>query len=225
MAAAVAAAATAASSEEVLDQLFGALADPTRRALLGSLAALTVTGLAACSREARPSFKSVDVTGASYGQRLSLPDVNGHVRTLADFKGKLTVVFFGYTQCPDVCPTTLSALVETKRLLGPDGDKLQAVFITIDPGRDTPQLLQAYVGAFDPGFVALRGNLDETADTAKEFKVFYRRVDGKTPDSYTMDHTAASYVFDPQGRLRLYVRHDIPPADLAADLRTLLKGA
>jgi protein SCO1/2 len=198
-----------------------------RRALLASLAALSAAGalalLGACSREPKLAFKSVDITGAEYARQFNLPDADGRMRTLADFAGKLTVVFFGYTQCPDVCPITLSALVETKRLLGTDGDKLQAVFITVDPERDTPLLLKNYVSAFDPTFVALRGTPDEVAATAKEFKVFYRKAPGKTPESYTVDHTAASYVFDPQGKVRLYVRTDMPPADLAADLKALLK--
>ncbi|MEO8299423.1 MAG: SCO family protein [Burkholderiales bacterium] len=181
--------------------------------------------LAGCSREAKPSFKSLDITGADYARRFSLPDADGRVRTLTDFKGKLVVVFFGYTQCPDVCPTTLTSLVETKRLLGADSAKLVAVFISVDPERDTPQLLKSYVSAFDPSFVALRGTPDETAAAAKEFKVFYRKAPGKTPESYTVDHTAASYVFDTEGRLRLYVRHNTPPADLAADLKGLLGNA
>lgn len=195
---------------------------PARRALLQAGAASAGLALLGCNQAAKPSFKSLDLTGAQYAQRFGLPDADGRVRTLADFKGELVVVFFGYTQCPDVCPTTLTQLVETKRLLGTDGAKLRGVFITIDPERDTPQLLKSYVSAFDPSFVALRGSADETAAAAKEFKVFYRKVEGKTPDSYTMDHTAASYVFDTQGRIRLYVRHNTPPADLAADLKQLL---
>lgn len=195
---------------------------PARRALLQAGAASAGLALLGCNQAAKPSFKSLDLTGAQYAQRFGLPDADGRVRTLADFKGELVVVFFGYTQCPDVCPTTLTQLVETKRLLGADGAKLRGVFITIDPERDTPQLLKSYVSAFDPSFVALRGSADETAAAAKEFKVFYRKVEGKTPDSYTMDHTAASYVFDTQGRIRLYVRHNTPPADLAADLKQLL---
>jgi protein SCO1/2 len=194
---------------------------PTRRRLL--LAAGATTLLAACDRTPKPSFKSVDITGAEYARRLRLSDADGRPRSLDEFKGKVVVVFFGYTQCPDVCPTTLQQLVETKRLLGPQGDKLQGVFVTVDPARDTPEILKAYTGAFDPTFIALRGTDDEIADAAKEFKIFYRKVDGATPQGYTIDHTAASYVIDPQGRPRLYVRHGMPAADLAADIKLLLE--
>jgi protein SCO1/2 len=144
------------------------------------------------------------------------------MRSLDEFKGKLVAVFFGYTQCPDVCPTTLQQLVEAKRLLGPDGDKLQGLFVSVDPARDTPEILKAYTGAFDPSFIALRGSDDETAAAAKEFKIFYRKAEGATPQAYTIDHTAATYVLDTQGKPRLYVRHGTPAADLAADLKLLL---
>lgn len=197
-----------------------------RRRLLALAGAAAITPLmTACDRTPKPSFKSVDITGADYAHRLRLPDADGQARSLDDFKGKAVVVFFGYTQCPDVCPTTLQQLVETKRLLGPLGDKLQGLFVTVDPERDTPEVLKAYTGAFDPAFIALRGNAEETAAAAKEFKIFYRKVDGSTPQSYTIDHTAAAYVIDPQGRPRLYVRHGMPAADLAADLKLLLAPA
>jgi protein SCO1 len=195
-----------------------------RRRLLGASGLLgALPFLAACEQAPKASFKSVDITGAEYARRFTLQDPDGRDRMLSDFKGKLAVVFFGYTQCPDVCPTTLSALVETKRLLGADGDKLQPIFVSVDPERDTPDLLRAYVAAFDPSFIGLRGSPEATAATAKEFKVFFRKVEGKTPTSYTVDHTAASYVFDREGRVRLYVRHATPPAELAEDLKTLLK--
>lgn len=186
------------------------------------LTLLTATALAACDRAAKPGFKSLDITGADYAKRLQLPDADGRMRSLDEFKGKAVVVFFGYTQCPDVCPTTLQQLVETKRLMGPDGDKLQGIFVSLDPARDTAEILKAYTGAFDPSFIALRGSDEETAAAAREFKVFYRKVEGSTPQAYTLDHTAAAYVIDPQGRPRLYVRHGMPPADLAADLKLLL---
>lgn len=186
-----------------------------------ALAAATLW-LAGCDRAAKPNFKSLDITGAEYARRLQLPDANGRIRSLDEFKGKVVVVFFGYTQCPDVCPTTLQQLVETKRLLGADGDKLQGLFVSVDPARDTPDILKAYTGAFDPSFIALRGSDDETAAAAKEFKIFYRKAEGATPQSYTIDHTAALYVIDPQGKPRLYVRHGMPAADLAADIKLLL---
>jgi protein SCO1/2 len=134
-------------------------------------------------------------------------------------------VFFGYTQCPDVCPTTLAELAQIKQSLGPEGDKLQGVFVTVDPERDTQEVLKTYVGNFDPSFVALRGTPEQTAAVAKEFKVFYAKVPGRTPDTYTMDHTAGTYVFDTQGRIRLFARHGMGPQPLAADMRQLLKAA
>lgn len=196
-----------------------------RRHLLISAGA----ALAGCERAASPAdklqFKGVDITGADYGRQLSLPDQDGKLRTLADFKGKVVVVFFGYTQCPDVCPTTLAELAQVKKSLGPDGDKLQGIFVSVDPERDTPQLLKAYLANFDPGFVALRGTPEQTASAAKEFKVFYAKVPGKTEGSYTIDHTAGSYVFDMQGRLRLFVRYGSGTEALTADLKTLIGAA
>nr|WP_255429177.1 SCO family protein [Ramlibacter albus] len=175
--------------------------------------------------ESKPQFKSVDLTGADYAKDFQLPDVNGQVRSLKDFKGKAVVLFFGYTQCPDVCPTTMTEIAQAKKLLGVDGDKVQAVFVTVDPERDTPEVLKAYMGNFDPGFVALRGSPEQVAAMAKDFKVFYKKVEGKAPGSYTMDHSAASYIYDPQGRLRLYTRYGSGAQALADDLKLLLKEA
>ena len=182
--------------------------------------------LSACDRAPvgadKPAFKAVDITGADYAHTLSLPDADGKVRTLAEFKGKVTVVFFGYTQCPDVCPTTMAELAEVKRSLGKDGERVQGVFVTIDPARDTPQLLKNYITAFDPSFVALRGSEAQTKAVAKEFKVYYAKVEGRTPGSYTMDHTAGSFIYDTQGRLRLFTRYGGGAQALASDLRALL---
>lgn len=177
--------------------------------------------LAGC--DGGPRFKNVDITGANYARDFRLPDFNGNPRTLADFRGKVVVVFFGFTQCPDVCPTTLTDMAEVKKRLGADGDKLQVIFVTLDPERDTPQVLAQYVPAFDPGFIGLRGTLEETAATAKDFKVFYQKVPGKTATSYTLDHTAGSYVFDREGRLRLFLRHGGGIEPIVADLKTLLR--
>ncbi|NML43150.1 SCO family protein [Ramlibacter sp. G-1-2-2] len=188
-----------------------------RRTVLLSLAAL-----AACT-ESKPQFKAVDITGVDYARDFQLPDQNGKVRTLKDFAGKVVVVFFGYTQCPDVCPTTLAEIAQAKKLLGPDGDKVQGIFITVDPERDTPEILKAYMANFDPNFIALRGNLEQTAAVAKDFKVYYKKVEGKTPGSYTMDHSAASFVYDPQGRLRLYTRFGSGPQALADDIKLLIQ--
>jgi protein SCO1/2 len=200
-----------------------------RRSLLRATGApLLATALApllvACG-ETKPQFKAIDVTGAEYARDFQLTDHDGRPRTLKDFRGKAVVVFFGYTHCPDVCPTTLSEIAEAKRLLGPDGAKVQGVFVTVDPQRDTPEMLKAYMANFGPDFVALRGTPEQLAAVAKEYKIYYKKVDGKTPDSYTMDHSAGSYVYDPQGRVRLYTRYGTGPEALASDLKILLKDA
>jgi protein SCO1/2 len=175
--------------------------------------------LAACQP---PAFKAVDITGASYAQGFALDNAAGARTTLADFKGRVVVVFFGFTQCPDVCPTTLADLAEARKRLGAAGEALQVVFITLDPERDTPQVLGQYVPQFDASFVGLRGSAEQTAATAKDFKIFYAKVAGKTPTSYTLDHTAGAYVFDKGGRVRLFVRHGTPVDDIVADIRRLL---
>jgi protein SCO1/2 len=189
-----------------------------RRSLLIASAAL----IAACG-EAKPQFKAVDLTGADYAKDFRLPDAaTGQVRSLQDFRGKAVVVFFGYTQCPDVCPTTMAEIAQARKILGPDGDKVQGVFITVDPERDTPEVLRAYMANFDPSFVALRGTPEQTAAIAKDFKVYFKKVDGKSAGNYTMDHSAASFVYDAQGRLRLYTRYGTGPQALADDLKLLL---
>jgi len=193
-----------------------------RRVLVGSLSLLTLAGCDRFSLGSKaPTFNSTDITGAEFARRLELPDVDGQPRTLADWKGKVTVVFFGYTQCPDVCPTTMADLAAIRKSLGADGDKLQSVFVTIDPERDTPEVLKAYVANFGPGFTALRGTPDQTAVAAKEFKVFYAKVPGRNGGSYTMDHSAASFVFDPAGRVRLYVPYGGDSKKFAADLKLI----
>ena len=193
-----------------------------RRDIL-SLAGATAL-LAACGAETKPAFKAVDITGADYGRNFKLTDTEGKVRGIGDFPGKAVIVFFGYTQCPDACPTTLAEIAEAKKLLGPDGAKVQPVLISLDPERDKPDLLKAYVGNFGPDFIALRGTPEQTSAVAKDFKVFYRKVPGSTPGSYTMDHSAASYVYDPKGRLRLYVRYGSGAQALADDLKLILKA-
>ena len=171
----------------------------------------------------QPAFKNTDVTGSDCCRDFRLTDHNGKPRTLADFRGNVVVIFFGYTQCPDVCPTTLSEFKSALQLLGADAARVQVLFVTLDPERDTRELLANYVPAFDPSFLGLYGDLETTAKTAKEFRVFYQKRPGPTPSSYTLDHTAGSYVFDPQGRVRLFVRHGDGGANLVADLRALLK--
>ena len=202
-----------------------------RRNALKSIAASAVLAgasgvfLSACDR-GKPQFHSVDITGAEYAKDFKLTDFDGKPRTLADFKGKAVVLFFGFTQCPDVCPTTMTELAQVKKLLGADGDKVQGLFVSIDPERDTPAVLKEYMQNFDPTFLGLyAGSPEKLAALAKDFKVYYKKVDGKTPTSYTMDHTAASFVYDPQGRLRLYARYGIGAQPLADDLKLLIKGA
>lgn len=190
------------------------------------LLVLSVALLAACggSGEAPPKFNATDVSGADWGRELNLTDHNGKPRTLADFKGKAVILFFGFTQCPDICPTTLGASAAMLQLLGSDADKVQVLFVTLDPARDTPEVLAKYTAAFNPTFLGLYGNAEATAAAAKEFKVFFQKAPGATPDSYTIDHTAASYAIDPQGRLRLYMKHGETPEQMAADIKLLLAG-
>lgn len=194
----------------------------TRRFLL-ALAAAGALALAGCERAAPPHrFNAIDLTGASYAQGFNLPDFNGKPRTLADFKGKVTVVFFGYTQCPDACPTTMAELSGILKTLGPDASRVQVVFITVDPSRDTAALLKNYVTNFRPDFLALRGDEAQTQQVIRDFKVLVEKVPGKTADSYTIDHTAGTYIFDPMGRIRLFASQSLDPAMLTADIRALL---
>lgn len=192
------------------------------RAIVAVIAAAML--LAACSPEA-PTFKGADITGASFGRELALADHHGKARTLADFRGKAVVIFFGFTQCPDVCPTALSALAEAMRRLGPDAARVQVLFVTIDPERDTADLLSRYVPAFHPSFLGLRGDAEATARVAKEFKVLYQKVPGQTPDTYTMDHSAGLYLLDPQGRLRVFESHGQGAEAIAHDLAQLLRSS
>lgn len=196
------------------------------RKWLVALTATLAVCLSACSggQNEQAKFNATDVTGVDWGKGFSLTDASGQSRTLADFKGKAAVLFFGYTQCPDVCPTTLATLAQTMKELGPDAGKVQVLFVTLDPARDKPEMLAKYTAAFNPSFVGLYGDEAKTEATAKEFKVFYQKQPGSTPDTYTIDHTAASYVFDPEGRLRLYVKHGETPQQIASDLQQLIQG-
>jgi len=205
------------------------LPHPDRRRAVQTLGLGTLAlAMAGCDRVKSlvagpgPAFHATDITGASFARELNLPDVDGRPRSLADWRGKAVVVFFGYTQCPDVCPTTLSEMVQVRQALGADAGRFETVFVTIDPERDTPENLKNYVGSFGPGFTALRGSAEQTLAVAKEFKVLFAKVPGRTPGSYTMDHSAAAFVFDPQGRVRLYVPYGSEPAKLAGDIKQLL---
>ncbi|MDO9277469.1 MAG: SCO family protein [Polaromonas sp.] len=193
-----------------------------RRTLLKSVTAvLAAAALSACGPD-KLQFKSIDITGADYAKDFNLTDHNGVPRSLKDFKGKVVVVFFGFTQCPDVCPTALAELAEVKRKLGSQGDRLQGIFISVDPERDTEEVLKAYMANFDPSFIALRPTMAQLPEVAKAFKIYYKKSEGKTAGSYTMDHSAGSYVFDPEGRVRLYTRYGSGAEALASDVALLL---
>jgi protein SCO1 len=190
-----------------------------RRSLLVVASALA---LSACG-EKKPAFSGIDITGADYATGFNLTDHNGQSRTLADFKGQAVVVFFGFTQCPDVCPTSLGELAEARRLLGADGERLQGLFISIDPERDTPEIMKAYMDSFDPSFLALYAAPDAMPALAKSYRMYYKKVPGSTPTNYTMDHSAGSYVYDAAGRIRLYHRYGSGAQALANDVKLLLK--
>ena len=177
--------------------------------------------LSACSKN-KTEFRGVDITGADYARDFSLTDHNGQVRSLKDFQGKAVVVFFGFTQCPDVCPTSMQELAQVKQALGADGNRLQGIFVSVDPERDTLDMLKAYMENFDPGFLALRPTPEQLPAWAKDFKIYYKKVDGTTPTSYTLDHSAGSYIYDPQGRLRVYNRYGSGAEALTQDVRALL---
>lgn len=192
--------------------------------LLTAAALAALAAMAGCDKlPGKPlSFQNTDVTGLDYAREFSLTDHTGKPRTLADFKGKVVVLFFGYTQCPDVCPTTMAEMANAMQQLGPQADQVQVLFVTLDPERDKPALLAQYVPAFDQRFLGLYGDAAATARVAKEFKVFYAKVAGSTPDSYTIDHTAGTYIFDRSGKLRLFVRHGQPASTIVHDIRQLL---
>lgn len=191
-----------------------------RRRFLWGTAALSAGALLGCERPS--AFKGIDITGADYASDFHLLDHHGKERSLADFRGKVVVLFFGYTQCPDVCPTSLTELAQTKALLGAQGERLQGLFVSVDPERDTPSLMQEYLANFDPTFLALYAPAGRLPALAKDFRVYYKKVEGQTPSSYTMDHSAGSYVYDPQGRLRVYHRYGSGAQALAEDVQRLL---
>jgi protein SCO1 len=188
------------------------------------LAGLFASLLIACSQEAI-KFNNVDITGSkAFGKDFSLIDHHGKQRQLGDFKDKVVVMFFGYTQCPDVCPTTLTEMQGVMTLLGADADRVQVLFVSVDPDRDTQQLLSEYVPSFDSRFLGLRpASPADLEKVTKDFKVFYNKVPGKSPTSYTIDHTAGSYVFDTKGTLRLFLKHQQGAKPIAEDLAKLLK--
>lgn len=179
-------------------------------------------GISGCNQQtSAKKFHSTDITGVDFGKDFQLTDHTGKVRTLADFKGKAVVMFFGYTHCPDVCPTTMSDLAQALNLLGKDADKVQVLFVTVDPARDTQALLANYVPAFNPGFLGLYGDEAATAKVAKDFRIFYQKHQGKNKQSYDVDHTAGTYVFDQSGKLRLFISYGQGAEIIAHDLRAL----
>jgi protein SCO1/2 len=178
--------------------------------------------LAGC--DSRPQFGNTDISEADYARDFALTDHTGKPRTMADFRGKAVVIFFGYTQCPDVCPTTMTGMAEAMKLMGADAAKVQVLFVTVDPERDTQELLAQYVPVFNPSFLGLYADAQTIAKTAQAFRVFYKKQPGSTPTTYTVDHSAGSYVYDTQGRLRLYIKHGEKPEVIAKDLKLLIAG-
>jgi protein SCO1 len=191
---------------------------PRYSPLFWSIITCSLVALAGC--DSGQKFKSTDITGVDYGKSLDLTDHTGKPRHLQDFRGKAVVLFFGFTHCPDVCPTTLAEMSQALKQLGPDAERVQVVLVTVDPERDTQDALAKYVTAFDPRFLGMYGDLEATRRVAKEFKIYFEKR--KTGDTYSVDHSAQSYVIDPQGRLRLLVRHDRISTDLPADLKVIL---
>lgn len=196
-----------------------------KKLLLASL----VLFLGACNPNAQSDtgnktadFVGTDITGADFPKPIKLTDHHGNLRTMSDFKGKVVTLFFGYTRCPDVCPTTMSDLKHTMKLLGDKADQVQVLFVTVDPQRDTQQILAQFVPSFDPRFIGLRGSLQETAETLGNFKIYYSKVEGKVKGDYTVDHSAGTYVFDKTGKIRLYLNYGQKPADIASDLSKLM---
>ncbi len=192
---------------------------PLYSPLFWSIITCSLVALAGCDGGG-PKFKSTAITGVDYGKSLDLTDHTGKPRHLQDFRGKAVVLFFGFTHCPDVCPTTLAEISQALKQLGPDSERVQVVMVTVDPERDTREALAKYVTAFDPRFLGMYGDMEATRRVAKDFKIFFEKR--KTGDTYSVDHSAQSYVIDPQGRLRLLVRHDRILSDLPADLKAIL---
>ncbi len=198
---------------------------PRRALLIAGGSVLVALGVASLYPVRSPRFHSVDITDQGYARGFSLTDTKGQLRTLKDFRGRAVAVFFGFTQCADVCPTTLTELTRVKQLLGSDAEKLQVIFITVDIQRDTPEVLGAYMRNFDPRHLALAPNEQQLLDIRKEFKIYYKRLEGKTPADYVIDHSSVTYIFDPAGRIRLHARYGLKPEALASDVRRLLKEA
>ena len=184
---------------------------------------LIALSLTACGQPSKLDFKNTDITGIDYAKEFSLPDANGTMRHLSDFKGKVVVLFFGYTQCPDVCPTTMAELATVMQELGALSDQVQVIFISLDPERDTKQIIKEYAPAFDKRFIGLVGDVESTKQVAKDFRIFYQKVPSADKSSYTIDHSAGSYVFDKEGHARLFVRFNQGTEPISHDLKLLLQ--
>ncbi|MEQ1775293.1 MAG: SCO family protein [Burkholderiales bacterium] len=192
------------------------------RSLIGTVLVFLACAMAGCGQSSAPKFQATDITGANFGKVLALTDHTGKPRTLADFQGKVVVIFFGFTQCPDVCPTTLAEMAKVVKELGTDGGKVQVLFVSVDPERDTRELLKQYVTAFHPSFLGMVGDAEATARTAKEFKVYVQKQPTKS-GGYSVDHSAGTFVIDQQGRLRLFAQYGAGAQVLLNDIRILLK--
>ena len=190
--------------------------------MLKALSMLFFVLLVACSPQKPAAFVATDITGADFPKGISLTDHNGKRRSMSDFKGKVVATFFGYTHCPDVCPTTMVDLKQAMQLLGDKSDQVQVLFVTLDPQRDTQAVLSKFVPSFDKRFIGLWGSLQETAETMAMYKIFYAKVKGKTETDYTIDHSAGMYIFDQSGNVRLYVSYGTKAADIASDIKKLL---
>lgn len=188
------------------------------------LLVLISSGINACKRERETEFHAIDVSGSHYARYFSVPDAAGRIRSLSDFEGSIVYIFFGFTNCPGICPTTMADLASVKKMLGSEGNKLQLIFVTVDPDRDTPEILQAYVKAFDNDAIALVGNSEQLAEMAREFKVVYRKIPGPLEGMYSMDHSAGGYIYDNHGKLRLYSKYGMPVDQLASDVKKLIRG-
>lgn len=197
-----------------------------KRIHLSAILLLALLGGCGPQQPAAVKFQLTDVTGADFGKSLALTDHTGKPRTLADFQGKVVVIFFGFTQCPDVCPTTLAEMAKVVKELGADGAKVQVLFVSVDPERDTKEILKQYVTVFNPTFLGLVGDAEATVRAAREFKVYVQKQPPKTPGgSYSVDHSAGTFILDQQGRLRLFVQYGVGAAALLGDIKTLLKQA
>ncbi|WP_323017784.1 SCO family protein [Castellaniella sp.] len=196
----------------------------SRRTLLAGIAATLPLALIACSPKAAEPlpFEGNDISGTHLGKDLSMTDHSGALRTLADFKGKVLLVFFGYTQCPDVCPTAMAQAAQALELLGEQAAKVQVIMISVDPARDTPDILSAYMQAFDPSFIGLTGTPEQLDKTARSFKAFYAKEPGPTPEQYAMNHSAAFYLMDQDGEARALLGPSLTPEDMAHDIKLLL---